>query len=324
MFAKLAIVALASFSCVAAAPISCARTKTSTPDKGKLESYAIYHARYIALSCHTQQNTTFFDDCCHPLAANQTIDSLKPSCAINSSAISSVTATATVTEATAVVTDPADIEAASEYLNASSAAEEVSSVASATKAASPVTSTAVVSPLGNVAELAKHSRPASSYETEATSTASWEEESTSSWEKPTSTSSTAEETASSTGSSAESSATSGSSGSSGETHTGGFATFFTQGGVAGACGTVHSDDDYVIAIDTNGWWGNYQSDNNSQYCGKKIYLTNTNNGKSVTAVVADACPSCVSNNSLDLSVGAFKQIATEEDGMVPIEWRFVD
>jgi len=102
--------------------------------------------------------------------------------------------------------------------------------------------------------------------------------------------------------------------------TGGFATYFYQGGNAGECGTVHSDYDKVIAIDANGWWSDYQSNNASPYCGKWITLTNTNNGKSVTAMVADVCPTCDTNNSLDLSLGAFEAIADTSAGQVPITW----
>jgi len=60
----------------------------------------------------------------------------------------------------------------------------------------------------------------------------------------------------------------------------------------------------------------------SSLCGKRVKITNTKNNKSVTVVVADACPTCENGNSIDLSRGAFKQIATEEEGMVPIAWSF--
>jgi rare lipoprotein A (peptidoglycan hydrolase) len=61
----------------------------------------------------------------------------------------------------------------------------------------------------------------------------------------------------------------------------------------------------------------------SQFCGRQIEIHNTNNGKSVVATVADACPTCNNQNSLDLSVGAFEQIATQAEGLVPIKWKFV-
>jgi len=94
-------------------------------------------------------------------------------------------------------------------------------------------------------------------------------------------------------------------------------TYFLQNGVAGACGTVHSDGSKVVALDAQ-LYGN--TGQQSKYCGKTIHITNTKNGKSVDAVVADACPTCVSWGSVDMSVGAFTQIATEEEGEVDITW----
>lgn len=101
---------------------------------------------------------------------------------------------------------------------------------------------------------------------------------------------------------------------------GGFATFFFQNGVAGACGTVHKDSDFVAAMDSRRY-GNTSV--KSSLCGKRVQITNPKNNKSVTVTVADACPTCENSNSIDLSVGAFKQIATEAEGMVHINWKFV-
>ncbi|WVQ79098.1 hypothetical protein IAT38_001192 [Cryptococcus sp. DSM 104549] len=284
---------LASASIVSAAPVNCARAKPDSYSEGYLESYDEYHTRYIALECYNQHNSTFFDDCCHPLLANETLADARPSyCSPNSTVISSVSSTIAeyTATATASATASADADAEAEYYNATS-----------TEATASATAT-----IANVAEVAQAS---SSAEESTTST-------TSSSATPTSTSSSSSsEEATSTSSSESSSAT-------GTVYTGGYATFYSQGGVAGECGTVHSDDDYVIAIDSNGWWQDYESNDSSPYCGKYITLTNTNNGKSVRAVVADVCPTCETKNSLDLSKGAFDQIATREDGMVPITWYF--
>ncbi|KGB78312.2 hypothetical protein CNBG_3874 [Cryptococcus deuterogattii R265] len=303
MFAKAAVIALASASIVVAAPVNCARSKPSTYAEGYLEDYDTYHARYLALSCNTQHNTTFFDDCCHPLLANETLaDNRASYCTPNSTAVASINATmAEGAAATASATASADVEAESQYNNASS-----SDATASVTASSEATASETASALNNVAEIAQQSASATS----------------SSEEQPTSASSSAsEESAASTSSS---SASTSSSTASSQVYTGGYATFYSQDGVAGACGTMHSDSDYVIAIDSNGWWQDYESNDNSPYCGKQITLTNTNNGKSVTATVADVCPTCETNNSLDLSIGAFNQIATEEEGMVPITWYFVN
>jgi len=103
-------------------------------------------------------------------------------------------------------------------------------------------------------------------------------------------------------------------------NTGGFATFFYQNGVAGACGTVHGDNDMIAAIDGDRY-GDLAA--RSALCGKQVKLTNTKNGKSVTVTIADACPTCDNSNSIDLSKGAFEQIATVDEGIVPITWSFV-
>ncbi|BGP29997.1 hypothetical protein JCM10296v2_001749 [Rhodotorula toruloides] len=95
----------------------------------------------------------------------------------------------------------------------------------------------------------------------------------------------------------------------------GQATFFFQNGVAGACGSVHSDSDYIVAMDSRMYAG-------GSHCGQTVHITNTNNGKTVTATVADECPTCSSSGSLDLSQGAFNAIGSESDGVEPITWSF--
>ncbi|KAG6845329.1 hypothetical protein H0H87_010786 [Tephrocybe sp. NHM501043] len=105
-----------------------------------------------------------------------------------------------------------------------------------------------------------------------------------------------------------------------DTNSGGFATYFYQNGVAGACGTVHKDSDFIAAMDKDRY-GNLNV--KSALCGKQVKITNPANKKSVTVTIADACPTCKNSNSIDLSEGAFKQIATLEQGMVGITWSFV-
>ena len=248
---------------------------------GVSHAHSTDHTRYLALDCQSQHNTTFFDDCCHPLLSNESLnDDRLAKCNPSNSALSSASAY----EATVSTTASADVEAASQYsalaTSTSYAAESTSAVASAA---------AVWAEASSAAPSSAAAPSTTTYEAPATSTT-------------------------------EAAATTTAASSNNDVKTGGYATFFYQGGVAGACGTVHSDSDYVIAIDTNGWWQDTSSA--SPLCGKSITLTNSNNGKSVTAVVADACPSCVSDNSLDLSVGAFNAIASEEDGQVPITWYF--
>jgi len=55
-----------------------------------LEPYDTYHTRYLALSCQTQHGTQFFDDCCHPLLATETLEANRPpQCVPGSQAYSS-------------------------------------------------------------------------------------------------------------------------------------------------------------------------------------------------------------------------------------------
>ncbi|GAA5980533.1 hypothetical protein JCM5350_004337 [Sporobolomyces pararoseus] len=94
-------------------------------------------------------------------------------------------------------------------------------------------------------------------------------------------------------------------------------TYFFQGGVAGACGEVNPDSALIVALDYRlyGDMGKV-----SKYCGKSLTITNTANGKSVVATVADACPSCESQWSLDLSEAAFGAIGDYDTGILPISW----
>lgn len=45
-----------------------------------LESWNVYHTRYLTLGCSAKHDTTFFDQCCHPLLAGQTAAVLPSQC----------------------------------------------------------------------------------------------------------------------------------------------------------------------------------------------------------------------------------------------------
>ncbi|KAL8276280.1 hypothetical protein RQP46_011308 [Phenoliferia psychrophenolica] len=97
----------------------------------------------------------------------------------------------------------------------------------------------------------------------------------------------------------------------------GTASFFDQDGGTGACGTAHSDYDKIVAIAS----GLYDAES---HCGKSVTITNTANGKSVTAVVADRCPGCESRDTyaLDLSLGTFDAIGEQATGILDITWEY--
>ncbi|KZT42033.1 barwin-like endoglucanase [Sistotremastrum suecicum HHB10207 ss-3] len=241
----LATVAL-PFAQALAVPRSPEPSEPADWGKFNLEDYDTYHCRYMALDCEYKHNTAFFNTCCTPLSAGQSLSSRPEEC------------------------NP-DPTGENGTCDCDDGEDEPSS------------------------------NPPANIENDPTTPAP------SSTPTPTTHSSTKAPT------------TTASSPSSSQ-NTGGVATFFYQNGVAGACGTVHQDSDFIAAIDQDRY-GN--SGNASPLCGKQVRITNTNNQKSVTVTIADDCPTCINSNSIDLSVGAFTQIATEEEGEVPIKWQFV-
>lgn len=96
----------------------------------------------------------------------------------------------------------------------------------------------------------------------------------------------------------------------------GKATFFSQGGVAGACGTVHQDSDYVVAIDASMYEG-------GKFCGKTIAVTRVSTGKTIHCIGADECPGCPTVQSLDLSIAAFNALGNPDEGVFDIHWEVV-
>ncbi|KAF5315719.1 hypothetical protein D9611_004744 [Ephemerocybe angulata] len=216
--------------------------RSTAPDSWSteyLEKYDTYHARYLALECHSKHDTDFFESCCHPLLANESLSNRPAQCTPLSSA------------------SPAPNSSSDNEEDCDEEDEEESppAVAATAKKASAVVKTT-----------------ASSERTSAT------------------------------------------------VNSGGYATYFYQNGVAGACGKVHSDSDMIAAIDGDRY-GNMNAV--SSQCNKQVKLTNSNNGKSVTVTIVDACPTCANSNSIDLSKGAFEKIAPLSDGMVPITWSYV-
>ncbi|KAM0790003.1 hypothetical protein ACM66B_005333 [Microbotryomycetes sp. NB124-2] len=96
----------------------------------------------------------------------------------------------------------------------------------------------------------------------------------------------------------------------------GWATYFWQNGNYGNCGIKSLDSSSVVALPTKTYA-------NGIHCGQQVRITRKSTGKTIIATVQDSCPTCVTNTSLDLSYGAFIQLATEEEGMVEISWSWV-
>ncbi|KEI36875.1 uncharacterized protein L969DRAFT_90414 [Mixia osmundae IAM 14324] len=92
---------------------------------------------------------------------------------------------------------------------------------------------------------------------------------------------------------------------------GGQGTYYYQEGATGACGTANSDSAMIVALSASRF--------QPSHCGKSVKVTNTANGKSVIATVADRCPGCA-ENSLDMSTGSYSAIGEFSTGVLPISW----
>lgn len=78
----------------------------------------------------------------------------------------------------------------------------------------------------------------------------------------------------------------------------------TENGVAGNCGQVNSDDSYIVALPTS-YVLPFSCANSSRsllhpcgtrtyadgsHCGQSVKITRSDTGQSITAKVADSCP----------------------------------
>jgi len=267
----------------AVASVSGIAIPRATPPKGwataVLEPYDTYNTRYMALGCQNKHSTPFFDLCCHPMKAGETLATARDA-SCNPTNVSH-TSSAAASKPTQNNTSSDDSDDDSGDCDDGDDNSSQPPAPTKTPAAKPT------------------STP------KATST-----------QKPTT---TAKPTTTKQATTAKPAATNAASSSGSSLNTGGLATFFYQNGVAGACGTVHKDSDFIAAIDVERYG---DTGRQSSLCGKQVHITNPANGKSVTVTIQDACPTCANGNSIDLSVGAFKQIATEEQGEVKIVWSF--
>ncbi|KAJ1659786.1 hypothetical protein IWQ61_001183 [Dispira simplex] len=97
-------------------------------------------------------------------------------------------------------------------------------------------------------------------------------------------------------------------------------TYYSPSVGTGSCGWLNSDDEYVAALNAD-QFGNPTNPNSSPFCGKKIKVDGPKG--SVEATIVDKCPVC-KHGDIDLSTGAFDQIADQAEGRVPITWSFMD
>jgi hypothetical protein len=280
------------------------RTTPSGYAEGYLENYSVYHTRYLALGCQNQHNTAFFKQCCHPLLATESLSSRPAECTPSASASSS----ASNVEPTSDVSTPADNGDdgddgdcdGDDGDNSGASDDDGDDSSSTSDAPPPATSTSTADPADPTSNPTNNAGPAAAPAADPTTDAA----------PTTPAATTTTQAAASPTAPSDSSEV-----------TGGFATFCYQNGVAGACGTVHPDSALIAAIDADRYGDTSQV---SPLCGQQVLITNPANGKSVTVTIADACPTCDNSNSIDLSTGAFDQIADESQGIVPIVWNFVN
>ncbi|GAA5981195.1 hypothetical protein JCM10908_004017 [Rhodotorula pacifica] len=196
------------------------------------------------------------------------------------------------------------------YSSSSDAAPSSSSsyVAPAPSSSSAAAKVASSSPAAEAATTSTWEAPSSSAKPQTTTTSQWVAPTTTTtqWVAPTTTTTSQWVASTTQAAKAVSNANSGS--------YSGQATFYTQGGVAGSCGTVHGDGDYIVAM-------NVAQVDGGSHCGQTVHITNTATGASISATVADTCPGC-SYGSLDLSTGAFGALGSYDQGVLPISWGF--
>lgn len=270
---SIVVLALASLSATNALVIP--RTPDADPNAGApasyavgyLEPYSTYHERYLALNCETQHDTTFFNDCCHPMLATENLKENRP-------------AQCTPSDASVSSADPTSTDCDDDESSTPVAAPTQGSQAPQNVAPEPSAPEATPTPSSSPAPEPK---PSSSPAPKATSTSS----------------------------------SSGLGDTLGNIISGGVATFFFQNGVAGACGTVHQDSDFVVALPTKAY-------DNGKNCGRKLKVINPATGESQIATVADECPTCDNDQCLDLSKSLFNAFASDSVGEFKMQYAYID
>ena len=287
-----------------------------------LQSYDVYHERYLKWGCQKQHNTTFFNNCCHPLLVRFCV-----------AILGSYSHTTQKGEPISVL----------ENLGCKATDDECDDGDSS----APPSSTPSTPPQSAHADTYPTATPSSSSKPESAALAKGND-SPSPSSSPQLTAPTSTPIKSSTSPPPAQTGGSGSNGN--EVHTGGKyvpwslfsliyslclprGTFYYQNGVAGACGQVHSDSDFICAMGECPVGGPFKKTHSrfkdsaiyggGELCGKKVQITNLGTKETITVVVADECPTCENPNSIDLSFAAFGAFANHDAGVVDITWEFV-
>lgn len=93
-----------------------------------------------------------------------------------------------------------------------------------------------------------------------------------------------------------------------------------EAGTVACSSQKYSNDDDIVALSSL----NYDSMGKDAVCGRRVGITNTENGKYAEATIVDRCAGggCPWN-ALDLSPKVFNKLGLESQGILPIEWHFL-
>lgn len=103
-------------------------------------------------------------------------------------------------------------------------------------------------------------------------------------------------------------------------------TFYSPSVGLGSCGQQYQDTDLVAALAATSMQAyNPGNPNNNPLCGYKVKVwNNANPSTTVTVAIVDTCPGCAGQYDLDLSPGAFNQLADPSVGRIKISWEFAE
>ncbi|KAG8879216.1 hypothetical protein FRB98_005783 [Tulasnella sp. 332] len=94
-------------------------------------------------------------------------------------------------------------------------------------------------------------------------------------------------------------------------------TWFEPG--EGACGGAQANQGSMIVALNQEQYGNMNAV--SRYCGRRIKISYA--GKTVHAMIQDACPGCPFG-ALDMSPAVFNKLAAASVGVIQVTWQFTD
>lgn len=295
MFTKFLAVPLVIATSVVALPSTLGRRATSDVSLAdwqsqNLESYWSFRTRYTHLGCNADgvAGTDFYTKCCYPLGASESLSDRPAEC---KPAECSAPTTSIQSTTPAVVDTSNDEEDDSNLPYCEEGQSEYED---------DDTASVYVAPSVDYTPPAVYTPPADSSSAQDQPTQNQPQDTPAPTPTPDN---------------------SGNTGSNGNINLGGFATWFYQGGNAGACGQFHGDGDLIAAIDQRRY--GYDFSQPSSLCGQRVHIKNPANGNTVEVVIADVCPTCDNENSIDLSLGAFQALADLGVGHMAIEWNFV-